>query len=138
MLDDGRNWVIILAAGEGRRVRALTVDTDGTPIPKQFCPLEEGTSMLRWTVDRALRLADKRSFPSDRERCQRVRDQISEEIMEKGWSYNGQALVQQSQRLVGMDAAELQSLTEEFAPSSATNVSGPVTPVVCCDIGGCR
>ena len=35
--------------------------------------------------------------------------------------------MQQSQRLLGMDAAELQSLTEEFAPSSATDASGPVT-----------
>jgi len=36
-------------------------------------------------VDRGLRLADKRSFPADRARWLKVRDQIYEEIMNKGW-----------------------------------------------------
>ncbi len=53
------------------------------------------SKVMCWVaVDRALRLADKRSFPADRERWQRVRDQIYEEIMEKGWSSNRQAFVQ--------------------------------------------
>jgi len=37
-------------------------------------------------ADRALRLADKRSFPAARERWTRVRDEIYEEIMTRGWS----------------------------------------------------
>ena len=51
--------------------------------------------LMCWVaVDRALRLADKRSFPADRERWIKVRDQIYEEIQEKGWSSNRQAFIQ--------------------------------------------
>ena len=50
---------------------------------------------MSWVaVDRAIRLADKRSFPADRERWLIVRDEIYEEIMEKGWSEDRQAFVQ--------------------------------------------
>ena len=53
------------------------------------------SKVMCWVaVDRALRLADKRSFPADRERWQKVRDQIYEEIMERGWNPNRQAFVQ--------------------------------------------
>jgi GH15 family glucan-1,4-alpha-glucosidase len=45
-------------------------------------------------IDRGLRLADKRSFPADREKWLRVRDEIYEEIMEKGWSPEREAFVQ--------------------------------------------
>ena len=45
-------------------------------------------------VDRGLRLASKRSFPADRERWLKVRDQIYEEIMDKGWSAERKAFVQ--------------------------------------------
>ncbi len=53
------------------------------------------SKVMCWVaVDRALRLADKRSFPADRARWQVVRDQIYEEIMERGWSEDRQAFVQ--------------------------------------------
>ena len=53
------------------------------------------SKVMCWVaVDRALRLADKRSFPADRARWQVVRDQIYEEIMERGWSEDLQAFVQ--------------------------------------------
>lgn len=57
-------------------------------------------------LDRALRLADRRSFPADRERWLNVRDEIYEEIMLKGWSEHRRAFVQSygSERL---DAANL-------------------------------
>ena len=45
-------------------------------------------------VDRGLRLAEKRSFPADRERWLAVRDEIYEEIMDKGWSAKRNAFVQ--------------------------------------------
>jgi GH15 family glucan-1,4-alpha-glucosidase len=45
-------------------------------------------------VDRAIRLADKRSFPADRDRWLKVRDTIYEEIMEKGWDSQRKAFVQ--------------------------------------------
>ena len=53
------------------------------------------SKLMCWVaVDRALRLADKRSFPADRARWQRVRDQIYEDIMDNGWSAERQAFVQ--------------------------------------------
>jgi GH15 family glucan-1,4-alpha-glucosidase len=53
------------------------------------------SKLMCWVaVDRALRLADKRSFPADRERWLKVRDEIYEEIMEKGWSPERKAFVQ--------------------------------------------
>src|SRR3712207_8004102 len=45
-------------------------------------------------VDRGLRLAEKRSFPADRERWLKVRDEIYEEIMEKGFNPELGAFVQ--------------------------------------------
>ena len=45
------------------------------------------SKVMCWVaVDRAIRLADKRSFPADRDRWLKVRDQIYEEILDKGWS----------------------------------------------------
>ena len=53
------------------------------------------SKLMCWVaLDRGLRLADKRSFPADRDRWFKVRDQIYEEIMSKGWSRERQAFVQ--------------------------------------------
>jgi len=53
------------------------------------------SKIMCWVaVDRGLRLADKRSFPADRERWLKVRDEIYEEIMDKGWSPERKAFVQ--------------------------------------------
>jgi GH15 family glucan-1,4-alpha-glucosidase len=53
------------------------------------------SKLMCWVaVDRGLRLADKRSFPADRDRWLRVRDEIYEEIMERGWSDKHQAFMQ--------------------------------------------
>ena len=53
------------------------------------------SKLMCWVAfDRAIRLADKRSFPSDRDRWRKIRDQIYEEIMDKGWSEERQAFVQ--------------------------------------------
>jgi len=49
-------WVVVLAAGEGRRVRALTTDASGASVPKQYCTFGGHKSMLRWALDRALGL----------------------------------------------------------------------------------
>src|SRR5215210_2391614 len=51
--------------------------------------------LMCWVaIDRGLRLAAKRSFPADRDRWLKVRDQIYEEIMESGWSKERKAFVQ--------------------------------------------
>lgn len=53
------------------------------------------SKLMCWVaLDRALRLADKRSFPADRARWIRARDTLYWEIMEKGWSEDRQAFVQ--------------------------------------------
>lgn len=53
------------------------------------------SKLMCWVaLDRALRLAAKRSFPCDRLRWESVRDQIYEEIMEKGWNEEMQTFVQ--------------------------------------------
>jgi GH15 family glucan-1,4-alpha-glucosidase len=53
------------------------------------------SKLMCWVaLDRGVRLADKRSFPSDRARWLEARDQIYEQIMERGWSKDRQAFVQ--------------------------------------------
>ncbi|MGH7390578.1 MAG: glycoside hydrolase family 15 protein [Candidatus Rokuibacteriota bacterium] len=53
------------------------------------------SKLMCWVaVDRALRLADKRSFPADRERWSKVRDLMYEEIMASGWNPRRNAFVQ--------------------------------------------
>ncbi|HUG91636.1 MAG TPA: glycoside hydrolase family 15 protein [Planctomycetaceae bacterium] len=51
--------------------------------------------LMCWVaLDRGLRLAAKRSFPADRARWLRVRDEIYEEIMQQGWDPQRRAFVQ--------------------------------------------
>jgi GH15 family glucan-1,4-alpha-glucosidase len=63
--------------------------------------------LMCWVaLDRGLRLADKRSFPANRDRWLRVRDEIYEEIMAKGWNKELQAFVQ----AYGSDALDASNL----------------------------
>ena len=53
------------------------------------------SKLMCWVaIDRGLRLADKRSFPADRERWLSIRDTIYEEIMTQGWDKKRQAFIQ--------------------------------------------
>jgi GH15 family glucan-1,4-alpha-glucosidase len=53
------------------------------------------SKLMCWVaLDRAIRLADKRSLPADRSRWLKVRDRIYEQIFEKGWSEKRDAFVQ--------------------------------------------
>jgi len=53
------------------------------------------SKVMSWVaLDRSLRLADKRSFPADRARWLKVRDEIYEEVMAKGWDPRRKAFVQ--------------------------------------------
>jgi mannose-1-phosphate guanylyltransferase len=54
-------WVIVLAGGDGARLRALTTTRDGVAIPKQFCTFGNQRSLLATSLERARRLA-----PDDR------------------------------------------------------------------------
>lgn len=49
-------WVVVLAGGEGTRIRSLTRAPDGTPVPKQFCRLRDGMSLFHRAVARGLAL----------------------------------------------------------------------------------
>jgi len=55
-------WAILLAAGDGLRVRSFTTDARGASIPKQYCAFDGRHSMLRWAVNRAARLVPKRQI----------------------------------------------------------------------------
>lgn len=52
-VDHEHHWAIVLAAGEGTRLRALTTSGDGVAVPKQFCSLRGGESLLRSAFARA-------------------------------------------------------------------------------------
>jgi GH15 family glucan-1,4-alpha-glucosidase len=53
------------------------------------------SKVMSWVaLDRSLRLADKRSFPADRPRWLKVRDEIYEEVMARGWDPRRKAFVQ--------------------------------------------
>ncbi len=53
---DDTPWVIILAGGEGTRIRPFTTISSGVAVPKQFCRVRDERTMLAVTIDRALRL----------------------------------------------------------------------------------
>ncbi|MBK8975380.1 MAG: hypothetical protein IPM29_05605 [Planctomycetes bacterium] len=49
-------WAIVLAGGDGSRLRSLTRDRSGTPVPKQFCALRRGgPTLLASALERAER-----------------------------------------------------------------------------------
>ena len=52
-----RSWAVVLAAGEGSRLQGLTRDSRGVVVPKQFCSLQGGPSLLQETIQRALAVA---------------------------------------------------------------------------------
>lgn len=65
------------------------------------------SKLMCWVaLDRALRLADKRSFPADRLRWLKERDIIFEEIMARGWCARRGAFIQ-SYQSEALDAANL-------------------------------
>ncbi len=53
-------WALILAAGEGSRLRGLTTTPGGLYVPKQFCSLQGGASLLEETLWRAESVAQRR------------------------------------------------------------------------------
>ena len=57
-------WIVVLAGGEGSRVRSITRSPDGEDVPKQFCRLLNGQSLFRTALARARRLtAEARVVP---------------------------------------------------------------------------
>jgi len=48
-----RTWGVVLAAGEGTRLASLTRDAAGNAVPKQFCSLNGGCSLVQDAIQRA-------------------------------------------------------------------------------------
>ncbi|MGI9520722.1 MAG: glycoside hydrolase family 15 protein [Hyphomicrobiaceae bacterium] len=72
------------------------------------------SKLMCWVaIDRALKIADARSFPADRLRWAQVRDVIYEEIMDRGWSEKVGAFVQHYDSDT-LDAANLMMILTFF------------------------
>jgi len=82
------------------------------------------SKFMSWVaLDRSLRLADKRSFPADRARWLKVRDEIYEEVMSQGWNADRKAFVQ-SYGSSALDASTLlMPLTFFMAPNDPRMLS---------------
>ena len=50
---NGKTWAIVLAAGAGTRLRPLTANREGLLVPKQYCSLKGGPSLLHEAMQRA-------------------------------------------------------------------------------------
>src|SRR5215831_18663380 len=76
------------------------------------------SKLMCWVaLDRAIRLADKRSFPAPRDRWLKIRHEIYEDIVSKGWNEKRQAFVQHYGS-ESLDAANLMmALTFFMAPT---------------------
>jgi mannose-1-phosphate guanylyltransferase len=52
-------WSVVLAGGEGTRLRALTTGPCGTPVPKQYCSFQGGRTLLEDAIERARGVVDE-------------------------------------------------------------------------------
>ena len=57
MTHQSNTWALVLAAGEGSRLRSLTTTVSGSVVPKQFCSLFEGPSLLHQALCRGSTVA---------------------------------------------------------------------------------
>jgi len=53
MARPSNRWALVLAAGSGTRLQSLTADASGASVPKQFCSLNGGPSLLEEALERA-------------------------------------------------------------------------------------
>jgi mannose-1-phosphate guanylyltransferase len=53
-------WALVLAAGDGTHLASLTTDQDGRAVPKQFCSLSGGASLLQASLRRARQIVPHR------------------------------------------------------------------------------
>ena len=53
MAEQNTVWALVLAAGEGSRLKSLTTAPSGTAVPKQFCSLFDGPPLLHEALRRA-------------------------------------------------------------------------------------
>ncbi|MEA3138140.1 MAG: mannose-phosphate guanylyltransferase [Gammaproteobacteria bacterium] len=53
-----KTWALVLAGGQGSRLQGLTQDGQGVAVPKQFCSLNGGASLLQDALQRAAAVAE--------------------------------------------------------------------------------
>ena len=53
----GSTWAVVLAGGEGSRLRDITTTASGVAVPKQFCSLRGGPSLLSEALQRGASVA---------------------------------------------------------------------------------
>jgi mannose-1-phosphate guanylyltransferase len=58
--DNGKTWAIVLAGGSGTRLRLLTANREGVLVPKQYCSLDSGPSLLQEALQRAFTIVPRR------------------------------------------------------------------------------
>ena len=56
MRDMANGWAVVMAGGDGARLRTLTTTQDGVVIPKQYCSLGGSDCLLQAAVKRAQRV----------------------------------------------------------------------------------
>lgn len=67
-----RTWAVVLAAGDGTRLAALTTDGNGRLVPKQFCSLNGGGSLLLGAIERSRSIVPRERIcviVADQHRC---------------------------------------------------------------------
>jgi mannose-1-phosphate guanylyltransferase len=71
--------VLLLAGGDGTRLQELTSEIEGIPIPKQYCRLLNGASLLEATISRARLLfpLDRINIIMNRDHLDLAKDQVS-------------------------------------------------------------
>lgn len=89
----GRLWSIILAGGEGERVKPLVQRWLGEHRPKQYCTFVGSRSMFQHTMDRAAHLT-----PPERTMAVIARSHQREALAQLQQSHAGTVLVQPSNR----------------------------------------
>lgn len=55
---NSHDWVLVLAGGDGKRLRSLT-SADGVSVPKQYCSLAGGKTLLDDAIERAQRFRSR-------------------------------------------------------------------------------
>ena len=50
-------WAVVLGAGDGTRLSALTINSRGEAIPKKYCSVDGNGSLLLRALERARRVA---------------------------------------------------------------------------------
>jgi mannose-1-phosphate guanylyltransferase len=71
-------WALVLAGGDGTRLRELTTVIAGTPIPKQYCRIAGDRSLLESTLDRIAPLipAERTAVIANRDHLQLAEAQL--------------------------------------------------------------